>query len=384
VSKARKPCRGCGGPKPAGSGRAFCDACEALREKPVLKSPRPRHGERRPCSRCQGPKPPGKGRQFCERCEHFGTNVPEEARAAMVRLYLDEQVSIHEIARRTHWAVGCVHRALKTEGVQMRPVGIVLRQPKVLPAAVIDRTVELYLSGLSEGEVAEQMGVSQSSVLYRLRKAGVERRSVSEANRIGRLRALERDGRAALTANQDAALRVVEEVMPRHLLTGEIALRLRVSSRVARSYLDDLRGFGLVNAKRVRVGRALPYRWSRTDLAIVDVLREAIRPRVLTGKGDQQIDITPLRDWITDLLARERRAFMFEAVLHTNSKGKRPENDPEPIARTVARLGVDPRVLYRILHESRTISVGTADAILAHADGPRLGDLWPEFGEVAA
>jgi hypothetical protein len=41
-------------------------------------------------------------------------------------------------------------------------------------------------------------------------------------------------------------------------------------------------------------------------------------------------------------------------------------------------------VLYRILHESRTISVGTADAILAHADGPRLGDLWPEFGEVAA
>jgi hypothetical protein len=304
----------------------------------------------------------------------------------MARLYLDERLSIHEIARRTHWAVGSVHRALRADGVQMRPVGVVLRPPNALPQGVLDRTVELYLSGLSEGEVAEQTGVAPTSVLNRLRKAGVERRSVGEANHITRLRALERDGRAALTANQDAALRVVEDAMPRHLRTDEIALRLRVTPRMARSYLDDLRAFGLVSSKRVKAGRGMPYGWSRTGLAIVDVLREAIRPRVLSGK-DQQLDVAPLRDWVADLLARERHAFMFEAVVRTGPKGERPENDNVPIARTVARLGVDPRVLYRILNESKTISFGTADAILAYADGPRLADLWPEFddaGEMAA
>jgi hypothetical protein len=301
----------------------------------------------------------------------------------MARLYLDERLSIHEIARRTHWAVGSVHRALRADGVQMRPVGVVLRPPNALPQGVLDRTVELYLSGLSEGEVAEQTGVAPTSVLNRLRKAGVERRSVGEANHITRLRALERDGRAALTANQDAALRVVEDAMPRHLRTDEIALRLRVTPRMARSYLDDLRAFGLVSSKRVKAGRGMPYGWSRTGLAIVDVLREAIRP---SGK-DQQLDVAPLRDWVADLLARERHAFMFEAVVRTGPKGERPENDNVPIARTVARLGVDPRVLYRILNESKTISFGTADAILAYADGPRLADLWPEFddaGEMAA
>jgi hypothetical protein len=295
-------------------------------------------------------------------------------------MYLDERLSIEEIARRTYWAIGTVHRTLRADGVQMRPSGVALTL-RAVPRDVLDRTVELYLSGLDASEVAKRTGVSRSCVFYRLKKAGVECRPVGEANRIGRLRALERDGRAALTANQAAALRVVEEVMPRHLRTNEIALRLRVSTRAARSYLNDLREIGLVRSKR-REGTG-SNTWSRTDIAVVDVLREAIRPRVISGRSDQQIDIAPLRDWVGDLLARERRAFMFEAVC-SGPNGGRPENDGEPVARTVARLGVHPRVLYRIMHESRTISVGTADAILAHADGPRLADLWPEFGEVAA
>jgi predicted transcriptional regulator len=51
----------------------------------------------------------------------------------MARLYLDERLSIHEIARRTHWAVGSVHRALRADGVQMRPVGVVLGDRWVRP-----------------------------------------------------------------------------------------------------------------------------------------------------------------------------------------------------------------------------------------------------------
>jgi hypothetical protein len=191
-------------------------------------------------------------------CEHFGTTVPEQTRAAMVRLYLDEQVSIHEIARRTHWAVACVHRALKIEGVQMRPVGVVLHQPKVLPLAVIDRTVELYLSGLSEARSPSRWACRSRASSTGSRRPASSGGSVGEGNRIGTAAGARarRPRRVDGEPGRRAAGRGGSDAAP--LLTGEIALRLRVTPELARSYLDGLRAFGLVSAKRVRVGRALP------------------------------------------------------------------------------------------------------------------------------
>lgn len=339
---------------------------------------------RKPCRGCGGPKPPGQGIKFCGRCEPSGSSIPEDVRREMARLYL-EGLSTNEVGKELFCAKSTVQRILRLDGVALRPKPT---RPRVYPNALsqdqLDRTAEMYQAGMSMTQVAEALGISRSAARARLARAGIPIRDSREGQVLLRIRALEQ-GRSALTANQDAALAIVERAAPKRVRTPELARQMRVSPGTARAVMRRLETLGLVKrARRRDGGRMRLLEWSRTDVAVMDVLRETIRPRVLSGKADQQIDITPLRDWVTDLLARERRAFMFEAVLRTGPNGGRPENDGEPIARTVARLGVDPRVLYRIMHESRTISVGTADAILAHADGPRLGDLWPEFGEEAA
>jgi DNA-binding Lrp family transcriptional regulator len=337
---------------------------------------------RKPCRGCGGPKPPGQGIRFCGNCEHPGTSIPEDVRREMARLYL-EGLSTNEVGEALFWGESSVRRVLHLDGVPLRPK---TTRPRVYPNALsrdeLDRTAELYLSGMSISQVAKAIGVSHSATHARLLRAEVPLRDRRESQKLLRIHELAQ-GRSPLTARQAAALAIVERAAPGRVLTPQIARQLRLPSNSARPVLRRLETLGLVKGARVRHGRATLIEWKRTNVAVMDVLREAIRPRVISGRSDEQIDIAPLRDWVADLLARERRAFMFESVA-AGPKGGRPENDPEPIARTVARLGVDPRVLYRIMHESRTISVGTADAILAHADGPRLADLWPEFGEVAA
>lgn len=97
----RQPCRGCGGEKPAGRGRALCDTCERAPKKPPRKRPcllcgaegvkQPRKQfcdecrelrlwrqerrhqaklalKRHPCVQCGGPKGPGRYRQRCDAC----------------------------------------------------------------------------------------------------------------------------------------------------------------------------------------------------------------------------------------------------------------------------------------------------------------------------
>lgn len=61
-------CASCGGPKPRGRGRLYCDACV-----PTVAQRRQRHREatgtaRQPCRRCGGLKPPGRRRHHCDEC----------------------------------------------------------------------------------------------------------------------------------------------------------------------------------------------------------------------------------------------------------------------------------------------------------------------------
>lgn len=54
-----------------------------------------------------------------------------------------------------------------------------------LPNSEFDKTRILYESGLSQEEVAELLGVTRGAILWRLKRAGVERRSHSDAVRMG-------------------------------------------------------------------------------------------------------------------------------------------------------------------------------------------------------
>jgi hypothetical protein len=75
AEKRRRVCRGCGGPKPEGRARLYCDECNAperVEERRRAASMARVEGARRPCARCGGPKPPGVSRRFCDDCRPGG------------------------------------------------------------------------------------------------------------------------------------------------------------------------------------------------------------------------------------------------------------------------------------------------------------------------
>lgn len=380
MTGARKPCRRCGGEKSSGAGRAYCDACDVSRAKPILKGERPPTGQRRPCSRCGGEKPAGKGRRFCPACEKVGSAVPPETRRVMARLYVRGSLSVNEVARRTNWSMGCVHRALRAENVRMRPQGAVPNHPGRLTQDQLDETVELYRSGCSERDIGLQLGITASAVVNRLKRAGVERRTPSEGQRLARRRELEVSGKDALTHRQAVALECVERSNG-GALTTEVATLLAVRTRSARSLLLRLEGLGLVRSRpgARKVGRAWVGLWTRTDLAVVDVLQAALAPPVTAAPpaGEEWLPIEPFREWLDGLIARERRLTM-RAIKDVRDRTRGYAEEGE--GAVAARLGISERRLYRLRHEQARVPFGTADACLIRSgEQVTMEDLWPHL-----
>lgn len=85
LGHGRRPCRGCGGEKLPGYGRAYCEACSAP-EKAAARQreahERHKAKNRRPCVECRGPKPPGRSRWYCDECESKRAEREADAREA--------------------------------------------------------------------------------------------------------------------------------------------------------------------------------------------------------------------------------------------------------------------------------------------------------------
>lgn len=109
--------------------------------------------------------------------------VPELRK--MIRMYTTEGATLQEIADELGRSIATVHRHLRRAGVELRPAGsTVRRHPRRLPDAELQRTARLYVEdGLSLRQVAEVLGVGQSSVRWRLERAGVQMRPKSQAGR---------------------------------------------------------------------------------------------------------------------------------------------------------------------------------------------------------
>ena len=91
--------------------------------------------------------------------------------------------SLREVAEMTGFSPNAVYTFLRRRGVEMRPPG----QPKdsnVTPGEVFDATAELYRWGYTTNEIGAMLGLTHSSVAYRLRRAGIEMRSRHESLRI--------------------------------------------------------------------------------------------------------------------------------------------------------------------------------------------------------
>lgn len=108
----------------------------------------------------------------------------------MVRMYETEFASLKDVAEATGWSVPTAHRHLRLAGVTLRPACFhVRRHPRELATAELERTVAAYQSGLTLHGTAQALGIGESTVRYRLTRAGVSLRSTSEALRMSPLMA---------------------------------------------------------------------------------------------------------------------------------------------------------------------------------------------------
>jgi transposase len=288
----------------------------------------------------------------------------------MARLYVEEGLSTRAISRRLFWHYATVNNVLRADGVQLRGRGGTHNRA---PQDEIDRTIELYNSGLSSVQVGEILGIDSTSVRGRLHRAGVEMRSDSLSQRLRFYRAAVENGAGGLTDRQAVALGLVEDAPA---TTVEVAERLGVTRHAAYEVLVQLKTRGLIKAKRRRRPDRLHNVWQRTDLSVRDVVEYALAPPPQRRSGDVWLGIEPFRDWLEQQIDTEQRLMLH--IPTDEDKGIAPT----PGAMRVAtRLGLDDRRLYALRYEQRSVTLAVVDQCLLRAgDGTMLEDLWPEFG----
>jgi hypothetical protein len=100
-----------------------------------------------------------------------------------VRLYVQEEKSLSEIAEPYGCAPSTVWRWLQLHGVEMRPAQLPPGYKDTrIPQEQIDETVRLYKSGLTLAQVGDELFLSPSAVHNRLVRAGVKRRKSNAVN----------------------------------------------------------------------------------------------------------------------------------------------------------------------------------------------------------
>jgi hypothetical protein len=131
--------------------------------------------------------------------------MPEATR--MVDLYETYGYSCSEIGEETGWHESTVRKTLRALDVPMRPRGGVPGKSHFITDAELERFRAMYEDeGLSFNEIAEQEGMLQNSVRWRLSRAGVQKRTPAEGIRLR----CARRGKNMTSAYRAAALRNLE------------------------------------------------------------------------------------------------------------------------------------------------------------------------------
>jgi predicted DNA-binding protein YlxM (UPF0122 family) len=97
----------------------------------------------------------------------------------MVELY-ELGFSLSEVAELTYASVAAVHKHIRRRGVKMRPKGGWAYNKRRVPHGQLQLTVLLYKTGHSTQQIADQLGITSSTVRHRLQIMGVPIRSKSE------------------------------------------------------------------------------------------------------------------------------------------------------------------------------------------------------------
>lgn len=308
-----------------------------------------------------------------------------EMQREMVRLYTVEDLPARAIGRRMFWSEGVVRKVLRSHGVQIRRRGADVPDANPWKRYTTEQeqsVCEAYRSGLSTDEIARRMDGSATTIRAILRRNDVCIRSKKEACRLGRIRAVAHDN--ALTASQQRTLVFLDD-RGSYSTTRIARLTGRTVMDTSRT-LKQLARLGLVSMDGIGAGRGRPRTWSRTGLALRDVLDAQVNARVNRGNGDTMLPVGPFRDWVEGLIADARREAIHLAVTSTPRHGGSNGSDGIPAITTVAAmLGLSERRVWALTHEQDHVSLTIADRALQNYPGPvRLWDLWPELGESEA
>lgn len=302
-----------------------------------------------------------------------GMFVPDDVQDEMVRMYVEDGLSLREIGRRTYWTKTTVTRVLASRRVTLRPKGGFAGQGQ-LSQDELDRVVELYHGGLTATEIGRQIGRSRSAVCERLRSAGVNPRSRAHRNRIRRAQSL---ASGELTERQRPILRLVEAAGDAGTTTPEIAERLGANRHAITLALYQLESYGLVKCRRHK----RPYRWTRSNVALHEVVERTLWPALAAGKprAEDALPIGPLRDWLERWIAEEERKVRFMAVTGVD-EGADGSGGLVSVGAVARALGIKERRLWALRHEQEVVSFALADRLLTNASrGERLEDLWPHL-----
>lgn len=301
----------------------------------------------------------------------MGSSLPRETQDAIIGLYRAGW-SMRRIGVHVHWSEHAVQRVLKVNGVARRGRG---GAHNVLTPDEFDRVVEPYQRGESMGMVAQRLGISETTVKYRLLRAGVEIRGLREANRVRHRRNIARRGAEALAPIQRRALQLLQE-NGGELLTLEVARALACPRQPTYDALRRLSTLGLVASSRR--GPRL-HAWKRTPLGIADVLDAKLDQAPARGTGDLLLPAAPFREWLLRLISQERRSALVIARdgADTSHDGQVPAGE-----RIALRLGVPQRRLWGLLNGQENVSLTLADRAITNAGtATRLEDLWPELSD---
>ena len=100
------------------------------------------------------------------------------------RLY-EEGFSLREVSEMTHVSPTAIRTRLHKQGVTLRPPGAHSEEDHRLAHADIRQTVFMYVDQeLSSNEIAKILGIAQSTVMWRLHRAGTKIRDNSEQQKL--------------------------------------------------------------------------------------------------------------------------------------------------------------------------------------------------------
>jgi transposase-like protein len=134
--------------------------------------------QRKPCQGCGGPKPSGRGERYCATCrnERHVPTVAPDVQAAMVRAYARIGTTLDQVAAEFYCSTNTVARVLEARGVSVRPRGgSGARRRRLTVDEELTRT-RLYGQGLSVAEIADAVGRGPSAIYATLRRVGVAMR----------------------------------------------------------------------------------------------------------------------------------------------------------------------------------------------------------------